>query len=680
MRTTILSAGAALLLSGAVASGQPAGPPGRALLVTSDSALVLQAWRAGTQPGTFERTWSARPRSVDQATWSARRGDAVAQPRDAAPVIADLDGDGANELIVADAYGVTVYGRTPLYYAFPAVSDSGVPNVAVGDVDGAPGAEIVLQRTRMRDRVLSREVEILSPAGAGLTRLWAGEFKGIAGSLAIGDADNDKAPEILSAGQPLLVLERTPGGAPAWEIGAVLPNVAPSVAAVRVADVDADGKNDVVAGGYGGKVTVYQFLKTDQGGQYGVLWQSRFLAAEGVMAPGGGAPIVLVQSLAIGDVTGDGRPDIVASAMEFGKFGSRDIRAPRLHVFSFDGIRDFNEVWTSDHLSTQATGLSTGDLDGDGTGEFVLGGRQVYRFDSASKAFRAAPTGCATCTDGVIGVLGTLGEPVTATRVVPLYWNLPGRQIAEGQTLNVALTLLSPFAEARDVTVSVVPGNPRLEVKSGPLQAASVPAGGTVTLPPFAVTAREGSELGNLRFEISAAGGFKTTVPATIIVGPPLPTYLADAGARLAAALADARHENRRVLIVWGTNAEQPSRDLILTMLRNGEVSRTLLYEYEIVRAERRGNERIAAKYKVPKGALPHLTVLDAAGAVLASEPAAPFKGAGEGAAAWDGSKLNGLLTKFKPTYVNAEPVFTAALSQAKKEGKTLFLWFNAPW
>ena len=35
---------------------------------------------------------------------------------------------------------------------------------------------------------------------------------------------------------------------------------------------------------------------------------------------------------------------------------------------------------------------------------------------------------------------------------------------------------------------------------------------------------------------------------------------------------------------------------------------------------------------------------------------------------------------KFKPTYVNADPLFTAALSQAKKEGKTLFLWFNAPW
>ena len=115
------------------------------------------------------------------------------------------------------------------------------------------------------------------------------------------------------------------------------------------------------------------------------------------------------------------------------------------------------------------------------------------------------------------------------------------------------------------------------------------------------------------------------------MVAPPLPTYLATAQPRLATALADARHENRRVLIVWGANAETPSQDFILTMLRHGEVSRTLLYEYEVVRAEVKGNERLAAKYKVPKGRLPHLTVLDANGALLASEPVAPFKAAGDG-------------------------------------------------
>ena len=74
------------------------------------------------------------------------------------------------------------------------------------------------------------------------------------------------------------------------------------------------------------------------------------------------------------------------------------------------------------------------------------------------------------------------------------------------------------------------------------------------------------------------------------------------------------------------------------------------------------------------------VTVLDAQGAVLANHPVAPFKAAGTGAAAWDGRKVTETLTQYKPTYVNADPLFTAALDRAKRENKTLFLWFNAPW
>ena len=165
-------------------------------------------------------------------------------------------------------------------------------------------------------------------------------------------------------------------------------------------------------------------------------------------------------------------------------------------------------------------------------------------------------------------------------------------------------------------------------------------------------------------------------------VAPPLPTYQADVAARLARASADAQHENRRVLIVWGSNAEKPSQDFILTMIRTPELSRTLLYEYEIVRAEFAGNEAAARKFNATPAAdgLPYLTVLDAQGAVIANHPAAPFKAAGSGAAAWDGRKLNETLAKYKPTYVNAEPLLAAALDRAKRENKTLFLWFNAPW
>ena len=163
---------------------------------------------------------------------------------------------------------------------------------------------------------------------------------------------------------------------------------------------------------------------------------------------------------------------------------------------------------------------------------------------------------------------------------------------------------------------------------------------------------------------------------------PALPTYQADFAGRLASASANAQHENRRVLVVWGSNADKPSQDFILTMMRTPELARTLLYEYEIVRVEFPGNEAAAGKFKATPAAdgLPYLTVLDAQGAVLANHPVAPFKGTGTGAAAWDGRKLNDTLTKYKPAYVEAEPLLAAALDRAKRENKTLFLWFNAPW
>jgi hypothetical protein len=148
---------------------------------------------------------------------------------------------------------------------------------------------------------------------------------------------------------------------------------------------------------------------------------------------------------------------------------------------------------------------------------------------------------------------------------------------------------------------------------------------------------------------------------------------------RLQAALAAARDENRRVLIQWGTNGDKASDTLILATSKGAEVPRTLMYEYEVVRAEVKGNERLAAKYQV-KAPLPYLTVLDGQGKLLASQPVASFKATGEAAAAYDAKKLNEFLKKYQAAYVAAEPLFTQALSQAKKDQKTLFLWFSAPW
>jgi hypothetical protein len=164
---------------------------------------------------------------------------------------------------------------------------------------------------------------------------------------------------------------------------------------------------------------------------------------------------------------------------------------------------------------------------------------------------------------------------------------------------------------------------------------------------------------------------------------PPLPTYEAPKlEARIAEASAKARDENRRVLVMWGSNADKTSQAFMELTARNSEVSQKLLYEYFVVRADPAGNEALAAKVgaELRGGSLPRMTVLDADGRVLANEAAATFAASTGASSSYDPKALIAFLTKHQAVYLDAEPLLTSALSRAKKEQKTLFLWFSAPW
>ena len=654
---------------------------GTPTLVTSDSTLHLQAWKVGTTPGTLVPAWEARPRSVDAATWAARRAEAVVPPRDGPLVVADVDGDGVNDLLAVDAFGLTVYGHTPAYYPFERVSEGGAPNMAAGDLDGDRIAEVVFQRRVVVGTAVSRDIEVVKLAAGRLQTVARHQRPGFGTALAVGDATNDGRADIVTAGNKLVtVLSRQGDGT--LIVAAEFANAAPVIAPILVADVNCDGRQELLVGS-AGTITIHEARVEAGRVSFPVLWQSPLLVDARLTGAGPAGPTALTQAIAVGDVTGDKQADVVLGVLEIGRLEGRDVRAPRVYVFSFDSQGGFSRAWMSDPLALSAIPtLAVGDLDGDGANEFVVGGREIFRRGPAAATFRSTATGCATCTDGVIGTFGALAEPAASTRVVPLYWDLQGRQIYERQTANVTLTLLNPFAEAKDVAVTVTSANPRLTVAGGALRAPAVVSGGTLALPPFALTAGEGAEQGALQIEITAAGGYRQVEPVSVYVAPALPTYQADFSTRIAKALADAQHENRRVLVVWGSNAEKPSQDFILTMMRTPDLARTLLYEYEVVRAEYAVNVGVAGKYEAVPGTgdLPYLTVLDAQGAPIANHPTAPFKGTGNGAAAWDGRMLNETLTKYKPTYVDAEALLTAALDRAKKENKSLFLWFNAPW
>jgi hypothetical protein len=46
----------------------------------------------------------------------------------------------------------------------------------------------------------------------------------------------------------------------------------------------------------------------------------------------------------------------------------------------------------------------------------------------------------------------------------------------------------------------------------------------------------------------------------------------------------------------------------------------------------------------------------------------------------YDPEKIAAFLTRYQVPPVAADPLLAAALTEAKRDGKYVFLWFSAPW
>lgn len=183
------------------------------------------------------------------------------------------------------------------------------------------------------------------------------------------------------------------------------------------------------------------------------------------------------------------------------------------------------------------------------------------------------------------------------------------------------------------------------------------------------------------------------TVPAQTIAAPaqtprPVPKLYnetANAKDAIDAAVKAADTDDVRVLINWGANDDARST-AYATAQRAREVNATFNFfsdEYKPVyvdvgKADK--NVDLAKAYGVTldAAALPALTVLDQKGKVVAnisSRDLAAADGTG-----FDSKKIAAFLTQHKAPAPDAIAPFDAAVKQAKQEGKTLFVWFSAPW
>ncbi len=142
----------------------------------------------------------------------------------------------------------------------------------------------------------------------------------------------------------------------------------------------------------------------------------------------------------------------------------------------------------------------------------------------------------------------------------------------------------------------------------------------------------------------------------------------------LTKALAKATVHNQRVLAIFAAEG----RDLHAEMKKDKALSRPLLYEFETVTLQGDTAHQLAVQWKLPDvlQQRPAVAVLDQTGKLLTSMLPDQFLADGK----LDGKKL---LERLQPHFcppVDAEQKLAAAIAEAKKSGRSVFVRFDAPW
>ncbi len=157
----------------------------------------------------------------------------------------------------------------------------------------------------------------------------------------------------------------------------------------------------------------------------------------------------------------------------------------------------------------------------------------------------------------------------------------------------------------------------------------------------------------------------------------------ADAKAVIAKAVAQAKKENKQVLITWGGNWCGWCHLLHGTFENNSEINATLKKNFVRVTVDTQSNKTLMKEMKVVPQGVPYLTVLDGNGKKLMDQATGPL----EVGHAHDPKKVMAFLKKAHPKNQEATPVVTpapnaetklsTALAQLKRDDQRLFVKFS---
>jgi len=165
---------------------------------------------------------------------------------------------------------------------------------------------------------------------------------------------------------------------------------------------------------------------------------------------------------------------------------------------------------------------------------------------------------------------------------------------------------------------------------------------------------------------------------------PPAPyNGAADARQLIANAVKVAATDGIRVLVNWGTNGDEACAKFLQMQASSAVDPKFFSLEYKRVyidvgRADKNLDVAKAYGVTITAGSLPALTVLDDRGKVLANATARDF--AGPAAVGLKPELYSSFLSKHQAPAPNAIAQFDEAVTQAKRDGKLVFVWFSAPW